>query len=75
MKEGSTFREDLFYRLAVIPLALPPLRERAEDIPDLVQALSQEPAEGRRPELAMSPALLPYVAGYRWPGSSSFRMI
>ena len=53
MIEDGTFREDLYYRLAVIPLVMPPLRERAEDIPDLV----------------MSPALLSYFVRYRWPGN------
>ena len=70
MIEDSTFREDLYYRLAVIPLALPPLRERAEDIPDLVQTFFRKSQQKHgRPELVMSPALLPYFAGYRWPGN------
>jgi two-component system NtrC family response regulator len=70
MIEDGTFREDLYYRLAVIPLALPPLRERAEDIADLVQyffARSQQ--KNGRPDLVMPPVLLPYFVGYRWPGN------
>jgi DNA-binding NtrC family response regulator len=70
MIEDGTFREDLYYRLAVIPLMLPPLRERADDIPDLVQHFFRRSQErNRRPELAMPPALLPYFVRYRWPGN------
>ena len=70
MIEDGTFREDLYYRLAVIPLVLPPLRERAEDIPDLVLyffAKSQQ--KNGRPNLVMPPALLSYFVRYRWPGN------
>jgi len=70
MIEDGTFREDLYYRLAVIPLVLPPLRERADDIPDLVQNFFRKSRErNKRPELAMPPALLPYFVRYRWPGN------
>jgi len=70
MIEDGTFREDLYYRLAVIPLLMPPLRERSEDIPDLVQHFFRKSKErNKRPELAMSPALLPYFVQYRWPGN------
>lgn len=70
MIEDGTFREDLYYRLAVIPLVMPPLRERSEDIPDLVQHFFRKSQErNKRPELAMSPALLPYFVQYRWPGN------
>jgi len=70
MIEDGTFREDLYYRLVVIPLLLPPLRERMEDIPDLVQYFFRKSQEkNERPELVMSPALLPYFARYRWPGN------
>ena len=70
MIEDGTFREDLYYRLAVIPLELPPLRERAEDIPDLVQHFFAKSREKNgRPDLAMPNALLPYFARYRWPGN------
>jgi DNA-binding NtrC family response regulator len=70
MIEDGTFREDLYYRLAVIPLVMPPLRERSEDIPDLVQHFFRKSQEkNKRPELLMSLALLPYFAQYRWPGN------
>jgi DNA-binding NtrC family response regulator len=70
MIEDGTFREDLYYRLAVIPLVLPPLRERADDISDLVQHFFRKSQErNKRPELAMPDALLPYFIRYRWPGN------
>jgi len=70
MIEDGTFREDLYYRLAVIPLVLPPLRERVEDISDLVQCFfAKSQQKNGRPNLVMPPALLPYFARYRWPGN------
>ena len=70
MIEDGTFREDLYYRLAVIPLVMPPLRERADDIPELVQHFFRKSQErNKRPELAMPPTLLPYFVRYRWPGN------
>jgi len=70
MIEDGTFREDLYYRLVVIPLLLPPLRERMEDIPDLVQYFFRKSQQKNdRPGLVMAPALLPYFARYRWPGN------
>ncbi len=70
MAEDGAFREDLYYRLAVIPLELPPLRERADDIPELVQHFFLKAKEKQaRPELTLPPALLPYFSAYRWPGN------
>jgi DNA-binding NtrC family response regulator len=70
MIEDGTFREDLYYRLAVIPLVMPPLRERSEDIPDLVQHFFRKSKEkNERPDLVMPSALLPYFVRYRWPGN------
>jgi two-component system NtrC family response regulator len=70
MAEDGTFREDLYYRLAVIPLDLPPLRERAEDVPELVEhfLIKTETRHGRR-SLTLPPSLLPYFSAYRWPGN------
>jgi two-component system response regulator AtoC len=68
--EDGAFREDLFYRLAVIPLELPPLRERAGDIPELVQALFVKAKQKHNlPDLRLPPQLVPYFSGYRWPGN------
>jgi two-component system, NtrC family, nitrogen regulation response regulator GlnG len=63
------FREDLFYRLNVVPIRLPSLRERSEDIPDLARHfLSQAAAEGL-PAKAIAPEALERLAAYRWPGN------
>jgi two-component system NtrC family response regulator len=68
--EDGAFREDLYYRLAVIPLELPPLRERADDIPELVEQMFLRAREKHRlPLLKLSASLLPYFCGYRWPGN------
>jgi two-component system NtrC family response regulator len=70
MVEEGAFREDLYYRLAVIPLELPPLRARAEDIPELTEYLFlQLKQKHGRPELRLLASLLPYFAGYDWPGN------
>lgn len=66
---SGLFREDLFYRLNVVPLRLPPLRERVEDIPELVQHFfARVQAEGLAPKL-LSAEALSYLRGYRWPGN------
>ncbi len=70
MIEDGGFREDLYYRLSVIPLDLPPLRERPEDVPELVQHFFARGKEKHnRADLVLPPALLPYFSGYRWPGN------
>ncbi|MCX6603341.1 MAG: sigma-54 dependent transcriptional regulator [Acidobacteria bacterium] len=70
MIEDGTFREDLYYRLAVIPVELPPLRERPCDIPDLVNFFFDRARKRvNRPGLVMPPELMLYFVGYRWPGN------
>jgi two-component system, NtrC family, response regulator len=70
MIEDNTFREDLYYRLAVIPLEIPALRERADDIPELVQMIFLKCTRKHgKSGLKLPPALLPYFCGYRWPGN------
>jgi two-component system NtrC family response regulator len=70
MVEDGSFREDLFYRLAVIPLELPALRERAEDIPELVQHFFiRARARLGRPDLVLPQHLMRHFAAHRWPGN------
>jgi transcriptional regulator with GAF, ATPase, and Fis domain len=66
----SRFRQDLFFRLNVVPLALPPLRERPEDIPLLAAFFAAKSAEKHgqsTPELA--PELIEVLQEYEWPGN------
>jgi DNA-binding NtrC family response regulator len=70
MIEDGTFREDLYYRLAVVPLQIPPLRDRREDIPELIQALFKRARERHGlPEAVLSPGVLQRLTSYRWPGN------
>ncbi|MFN2493135.1 MAG: sigma-54-dependent transcriptional regulator [Pyrinomonadaceae bacterium] len=68
--EGEKFRRDLFYRLNVVPLVLPPLRERREDIPGLAAHFAAKAAEKHgRPTPQLSPALIDALHEYDWPGN------
>jgi len=68
MVEEGKFRQDLFFRLSVARIALPPLRERREDIPAIVEHLLAK-AAGAAPPKRVVPAALARLAAYRWPGN------
>ncbi|HTR45520.1 MAG TPA: sigma-54 dependent transcriptional regulator [Thermodesulfovibrionales bacterium] len=68
--EKGTFRSDLFFRLNVIPIDVPPLRERKEDIPLLIDYFLQSiSAEYGRPPKKMTPAAIQELQHYDWPGN------
>ncbi|MBI4841545.1 MAG: sigma-54-dependent Fis family transcriptional regulator [candidate division NC10 bacterium] len=68
--ESGAFREDLYYRLNVIPVTLPPLRERKEDIPLLVEHfLAQFRVEMRKPLEGISTEALEMLMAHDWPGN------
>jgi DNA-binding NtrC family response regulator len=67
---AGRFRQDLFYRLQVIGIALPSLRERREDLPALVEHLLRNLcARHRRPGVSLEPAALAALRAYPWPGN------
>ena len=67
---AGNFREDLYYRLAVVPIELPPLRNRVEDIPDFVHYFFEASKQRHgKPDLTLPPQLIPYFSAYRWPGN------
>jgi transcriptional regulator with GAF, ATPase, and Fis domain len=68
--EQKKFREDLLYRLNVVPIRVPPLRERADDIPLLVEHFSEKVCrrEGFRPK-TVSPSAMERLMAYHWPGN------
>jgi two-component system nitrogen regulation response regulator GlnG len=67
--QQGLFREDLFFRLNVVPLRLPPLRERSEDIPDLVRHFFAIAEREGLPRKQIEPAALERLKRYRWPGN------
>ncbi len=68
--EAGQFREDLYYRLAVVPVELPPLRARSEDIPEFVlQFFQQSKKKCHRENLRMPDSLIPFFLRYQWPGN------
>ncbi len=70
MVAEGTFREDLYYRLNVITIELPPLRRRPQDIPALANHFLQRfGEENRKPDLTLTPEALDVLVGYHWPGN------
>jgi two-component system nitrogen regulation response regulator GlnG len=68
--EQGTFREDLYYRLNVVPIDIAPLRERKEDIPDLVNLfISRFAEDSRKPVQGVSPEAMQILVNYHWPGN------
>jgi len=69
MVADGTFRQDLYYRLNVIPIELPPLRERPEDIPELVDFLLSRARKASAAQKRLEPGLASGLAAYSWPGN------
>ena len=70
MVRAGTFREDLFFRLKVVEIKLPPLRERRSDIPPLANAFRREFArENEKPVKSIAPEAMELLVNYPWPGN------
>jgi len=68
--EEGTFREDLYYRLNVVPINIPPLREHKEDIPALAEAFLRKFAESTGKAMqGISPAAMERLTRFHWPGN------
>ncbi|KHD07851.1 ATPase AAA [Candidatus Thiomargarita nelsonii] len=67
--EKNKFREDLYYRLNVMPITLPPLRERTEDIPELAQFLVHKLAKKQNRKLQIKDSAIRLLMRYNWPGN------
>ena len=67
--QQGLFREDLFFRLNVVPIRLPPLRERSEDIPDLLRHFFAVNEKEGLPTKTLEPEAIELLCAYRWPGN------
>ena len=68
MVDEGKFRRDLYFRLAVLPLNLPPLRERLEDVPTLANVILTRSVQSG-PRKMLSPSALKALMAYSWPGN------
>ncbi len=68
VKDGN-FRQDLYYRLSVIPFELPPLRERVDELPALCEALLQKVAKRQQKAVSLSAEAAEMLLSYDWPGN------
>jgi two-component system, NtrC family, nitrogen regulation response regulator GlnG len=69
LTEAGRFREDLYYRLDVVPLSLPPLRARSEDVPVLARHFLDRAAAEGLPRKSLDPGALAALAAHSWPGN------
>jgi two-component system response regulator PilR (NtrC family) len=69
MSADGSFREDLFYRISVIPISLPPLRERSEDIPELVAHFVKKFCDQTGREVTISERAMQFLEDYAWHGN------
>ncbi|MEY4374961.1 MAG: Transcriptional regulatory protein ZraR [Candidatus Eisenbacteria bacterium] len=69
MIKERTFREDLFFRLSVVPLVIPPLRQRRADIPPLVEHFIRSSGVASKRRVSVSPAAMEVLTRYAWPGN------
>ncbi len=67
--QGDKFREDLYYRLNVFPIEMPPLRERRDDIPVLVNDLISRIEKEKRGSVRLTPAAVMALSQFKWPGN------
>ena len=67
--KAGTFREDLFYRLNVFPIEIPPLRDRVEDIPLLFQTLNERMEEDAESSVQLTPEAMASIMQHPWPGN------
>jgi DNA-binding NtrC family response regulator len=68
-RAAGEFRDDLYYRLNVVELEVPPLRDRAEDVPALLAHFAQHTAKRLGHAISFSPQALSYLSRYPWPGN------
>ena len=69
MSDDGTFREDLYYRISVIPIVMPPLRERKEDIPELIEHFLNKFCKQTGRTVTVSPKAMELLENYAWHGN------